>query len=164
MKDNRVLDTLRKSRVFGGLPDDKLQRFAAAADFVEFPEGAVVFREGDPTSCVLFVSTGSAALELCAPGVGCRQILTAGPGELLGWSAILGQPEYTATARALEQLQAVKIETPRLQDILANDYQIAYELMRRTALTLAKRLRVARLQAADLYGPQPSSTEPKEAV
>ncbi|MEM8863917.1 MAG: cyclic nucleotide-binding domain-containing protein [Planctomycetota bacterium] len=164
MKTDTITQSLRGHRVLAGLTDDRLGQFVAVAQPVEHPKGTVIFREGDPAAFVLFITDGNAALELCAPAVGCRRILTAGPGELLGWSAILGQPAYTATARALDDLRAVKIDTPTLQQIVADDYQIGYELMRNTALTLAKRLRVARLQAADVFGKQVEEAEATKAT
>ena len=69
------------------------------ARLANFPAGAVVFRQGEPATTVYWLLEGNVTLEICAPGSGCKRILTVAPGELLGWSPLLEQQRLTATAR-----------------------------------------------------------------
>lgn len=147
-------ESLRGIRFLVGLSETQLEQLANVSRFVSFSAGEVIFREGDPTDHVLLVATGSVALELCAPAIGCHRILTAGAGELLGWSAVLEQASLTASARTLEPVTAVRIPSVDLLALCRDDCQLGFEIMRRTALTLAKRLRASRLQLTDMYSTQ----------
>jgi CRP-like cAMP-binding protein len=80
--------------------------------------------------------------------------MTVGPGELVGWSSHLGQSRYTARARTPQRAQLVKINVPQLMKICDHDPRFGYELMRRTALALAKRLNATRIQLMNVYGDQ----------
>src|SRR5690349_3786128 len=96
-----LLPTLRSLHLLDELPDDQLSQLAGVCRTELIPAGTVIFRQGDAGSTIYFVCEGTVSLEICAPGVGCRRILTVAPGELLGWSPLLGQDHMTATARAL---------------------------------------------------------------
>jgi CRP-like cAMP-binding protein len=84
--------------------------------------------------------------------VGCKRVLTIGPGELLGWSALLEQTRMTATARTLEITRVVEIDAAPLLMVCESDLEFGYEIMRRTMLALAKRLSATRMQLLDVYG------------
>jgi CRP-like cAMP-binding protein len=130
---------------------EHLEEIANIAQVRVFDEFDVVFREGEPAENMYLVMFGIVSLEICAPGAGCRQILTLGPGELLGWSSLLEQ-RYTARARTPQGARLLQINVPQLLAICDRDPQFGYELMRRTALALAKRLSATRMQLLNVYG------------
>jgi CRP-like cAMP-binding protein len=57
----------------------------------------------------------------------------------------------TATAIAVEDTEAIAISAERLLEICQLNAQVGYELMRRMALALSKRLLATRLQLLDLF-------------
>lgn len=155
-----IVQLLRGVGALAGMCDNHLQLLATAATEVHFAPGAVIFREGDPAVEVFLIVAGEVALEICAPSVGCRRILTVTDGELLGWSPVLEQATLTATARAQVATHAVKISGPHLLELCDQDPQFGYEFMRRAALALAKRLSATRLQLLNVYGSEmPRTTE-----
>lgn len=154
MTDTNVIKTLHSIQFLRDLPEGLLNELASVARTVDYPASAVIFRQGDPARHIYLVSEGSVALEICAPGVGCRRILTVGSGELLGWSPVLEQEVLTATARTLTPTRAVEIDGKQVTAICEYDPRFGYELMKRTALALAKRLDATRLQLVDVYGQQ----------
>ena len=98
---------------------------------------------------------GNVSLDICASGVGCKRVMTIGPGEILGWSALLEQTRMTATARTLEITRRGRNSTPhRYLMLCEKDLEFGYEIMRRTMLALAKRLSATRMQLLDVYGSQ----------
>ena len=145
---------LREIDFFDGVAEEPLRRLASLAEVVQFPEGRVVFREGDSAETVYLIVAGEVALENCAPGIGCRRTYTVGPGELLGWSPILGQPRYWSTARALKPAEAVQFSGRQVMAMCEHDPQFGYEFMRRAAQALVKRLASAQMQLLDLFGPE----------
>lgn len=153
-----VVAALKGVRFLQDASDDLMDRLAENARLVEFPQDAVVFREGDPARAIYLIVAGKVALELCAPAVGCKRILTVGPSELLGWSPALGHERLTATARVLEAAQLVEIDASRLGAVCGQDPRVGYEFMTRVAEALAKRLTATRLQMLDVYGSQMPET------
>lgn len=153
MAESGVVAVLRNMPFLQEVSDDLIAKLAESAKIVEFPKGSVVFRQGDPARSIYLVVEGMVALEICAPAVGCKRILTLGPSELLGWSPVLGEETFTATARTLQPTRVVEIEGAHA-DICRLDPKLGYEFMKCVALALAKRLNATRLQLLDVYGPQ----------
>jgi CRP/FNR family transcriptional regulator, cyclic AMP receptor protein len=149
-----VFNALRRLPLLQDLPDELLEELASVSRMATFPPGAVIFRQGDPARTIYFLVEGSASLELCAAGAGCKRILTVGPGELLGWSAVLEEDRLSATARAITQISAVEVDGPQAVAVCRHNPQLGYELMRRAAIALAKRLNATRMQLLDVYGGQ----------
>ncbi len=154
-----LLAQLRDVEFLQGFADDLLGKMAEMSRLVDFPSGAVIFREGEPATKVYLVTSGNVSIEICAPGVGCRRILTIGSGELLGWSPMLGQSQLTATARALADTSAIEINAGQLLTICEHNSRFGYELMVRAAGALSKRLNATRLQLVDVYGSQMPDSE-----
>jgi CRP/FNR family transcriptional regulator, cyclic AMP receptor protein len=154
MSKNLLVETLREIRFLHDMAPEHLELIANHARVREFNENDVVFREGDPAESIYLVIFGNVSLEICAAGSGCKQILTIGPGELLGWSALLDQSRYTARARTPQTARLVEINVPQLLKVCDGDPKFGYELMRRTALALANRLSATRMQLIDAYGIQ----------
>jgi CRP-like cAMP-binding protein len=151
MSKNVLTETLQEIRFLQDMAAEHLEEIANIAQVRVFDEFDVVFREGDVAENMYLVMFGIVSLEICAPGAGCRQILTLGPGELLGWSSLLGD-RYTSRARTPQGARLLQINVPQLMKICERDPQFGFELMRRTAVALAKRLSATRMQLLDVYG------------
>jgi CRP-like cAMP-binding protein len=154
MSRNLLTETLADIQFLRDIDSEHLERIADIANVRDFDDHEIVFREGQPAANLYLVQSGEVSLEICASGAGCRQILTLGPGDLLGWSSLLDQACYTARARAAEPTRLVEINVAKLKEISDRDSQFGYELMRRTAVALAKRLSGTRMQLLNVYGDQ----------
>lgn len=152
MNKKLLIDALQNSRFLHDISREHLEHVANVAKLRDFDELEVVFREGDAAQHIYLVVFGNVSLEICAAGVGCKRVLTIGPGELLGWSALLEQTRMTATARTLEITRVVEIDAAPLLMVCESDLEFGYEIMRRTMLALAKRLSATRMQLLDVYG------------
>jgi CRP-like cAMP-binding protein len=96
--------------------------------------------------------SGHVSLEICAPGVGCRQIMTLNGGDLLGWSPVLEQMRLTATARAISPVKAVQINARQLLALCEHDTSLGYDFMRRAVSAIGKRLTATRKQLLQAFG------------
>jgi len=134
------------------IADEYFEKIAEMAELITLDEGETLFREGQATEYVYLVVYGNVSLEICAAGVGCKRILSVGAGEILGWSTLLEQTQLTATAKAVADTRMVRIPGGLLLNLCDHNPGFGYELMRRTALALAKRLSATRLQLLDVYG------------
>ncbi len=147
-----VLEQLRNMPLLRALSDEHLRHLASIAKPQDYPEQCVIVREGEPARAIYFVSAGIVSLEISAAGVGSKRIMTVGAGELLGWSAILDPVQWTATARTLQPTSVLRFEGESLRQLCQADPLFGYELMRRIALALSKRLNATRLQLLDVFG------------
>ncbi len=149
--DEDLLNIIRDIQFLHDFPDDYLKPLASVATLKECAPGALVFREGQKNSQLYLIVKGSVSLEFCTPGLGCKRLQTAGPGELLGWSPVLGLSDMTATARVLEPTTLVVVDAKQLVTLCEHNPRFGYEFMRRTALALSQRLSATRLQLLDVY-------------
>jgi CRP-like cAMP-binding protein len=154
MNKQELLEALRGVTFLYGITDEHLEKLAQVARMVQTDEGKVIFREGEPASNIYLIVSGTVSLEICAPGVGCRRVLTAGAGELLGWSPVLEQVRLTSTARAITPVKLIEINGGQIIAMCEHDTRFGYTFMRRSALALAKRLNATRLQLLDVFGQQ----------
>ena len=135
------------------LPPKYLEQIAEISQFRDFKGGDFVFHEGDAAKSMYLIVSGSVSLKICAGGMGSKQIVTLGPGELLGWSSLMNHPEFAATAVAKGPTRMVEIDGTKLHALCDADQEFGYELLRRTLLVLSKRLIATWTQLADVYVP-----------
>ncbi len=144
------LETLRTVGFLEGFPPEYLQPLASVARVVDVAANDVIFNEGQKSPDIYLVVEGKVALELWVAGRGATTIQTVGPGRLLGWTPLLGHGAMTATARALEPGRLVAINAMQALDACANNPRFGFELMKRTALALSRRLNATRQQLLDV--------------
>ncbi len=145
-----LFETLRSLTFCRGLSDDQVRSLLKLAKFEQFPSGTVIFNECDPATHCYLVISGSVFLEICGPDK-CTTILTIGPGELLGWSTMLGAARLTATARCLEPTCVVEMVGAEVLALCDADPALGYQLMKCIAQALSGRLTATRLQLLDLF-------------
>jgi CRP-like cAMP-binding protein len=154
MNHDKIIETLREIRFLNELGPMHVEQIARIARMRSLDAGELVFRQGEAARHVYLLVDGNVSLEICAAGAGCKQILTLGAGELLGWSSVLEQLCFTANARVLELTRLVEIDVAQLLALCDHDPKFGYELMRQVAIALAKRLSATRMQLLDVYGDQ----------
>ena len=154
MNREAMIDALREVRFLHDLDNEHLLQIANVTRMRDVHPGDVLFREGDVPHDVFLVVSGNVALDIHTHGGGSRRIMAVGPGEILGWSALLEQTQMTATATAMGPAKVAEITTKELLTICKHNPRFGYELLRRTSLALAARLSATRLQLLDNFGAQ----------
>jgi CRP-like cAMP-binding protein len=152
MNINELRESFRGTDFFEDISQEHLEKIASIAHAVHYPPGKVVFREGELATEMYLILSGQVSLELCAPGIGCRRVVTLGSGEILGWSPVLQQDYFRATARTMTRVDAIALPGPQIVALCEHDLRFGYEFMRRTALALAKRLTAAQMQLLNVFG------------
>lgn len=144
-------ELLRGMAFLNGADDEICRTLARLGRIEEVSAGAVLFREGHESESVFLVVSGQIALEIACPRRGRLRFQTVGPGELLGWSPLLGQPRMTATARALSPAQVIRLDAAPILALCEEQPRFGMELMRCTAIALSKRLAATRLHLLDIF-------------
>lgn len=151
MQPIELRQTLTELHLTARWSDTTIGKLAALLKPADFRQGGVIFSEGDEQPWLYLIVTGEVALEMCVPARGCTRILTLGPGDLLAWSAVVGEGRMTATAIAATDVHALGALSRDVVGLCNADHQFGYEFMRELAAALSKRLVATRLQLLDLY-------------
>jgi len=147
-----ILEELNFSAAF---PPDVLDYLAEESTTQQLSAGSVVFREGAVNDNLYLVHAGRLALEMNVPGRGAVRILTVGPGEMVGWSALLDEGKMSASVVVVEDSHLVVAPAEKLLAICETDRDFGFHLMRQMAGALSKRLLATRLQLLDLFADAP---------
>jgi CRP/FNR family cyclic AMP-dependent transcriptional regulator len=101
----------------------------------EYAPGEVLFREGETGEVMFVIQSGSVRISKNLAGYD-KVLATLGPGEFFGEMAILNGKPRTATATILSKTRCLVIESRTLEEMVANNSEIALRLIKK----LAKRL------------------------
>ena len=123
---------------------DHLNRIAKLARLEDHVQGTVLFREGEPTPCIYFVLSGQVGLEVMQPDGEPVEVCTIAPGELLGWSPVLGGPAMTATARTLARCRLAVLDVKMVLELCEREPHFGLAFLRQVALVLSARLHETR--------------------
>jgi CRP-like cAMP-binding protein len=108
-----ALAALRDSPVFAGVPEETLERLAAAASEVEIPAGLVMIEHNAPASGLFVILEGRVAVH--APD----EELERGPGQVVGELAIARGGSRNARVSALTPVRALSIPREHIDQELA---------------------------------------------
>ena len=108
-----ALEALRDSPVFAGVPEETLERLAAAASEVEIPAGLVIIEHNAPASGLFVILEGRVAVH--APD----EELERGPGEVVGELALARGGARNARVSALTPVRALSISREHVDQELA---------------------------------------------
>jgi CRP/FNR family cyclic AMP-dependent transcriptional regulator len=144
---------LREHPFFSGLDEPYIEFIAGCGRNVVFEPGAYLFREGDEADQVFIVRRGRVALEINAPGRGAVVLDSSEAGEVIGFSWLFPPYRWQFDGRALEPVRAVALDGVCLRGKCEEDPKLGYELMKRFASILLRRMQSARLRLIDMYRP-----------
>jgi CRP/FNR family cyclic AMP-dependent transcriptional regulator len=157
MNRSTLLNTLESIRFLNGVCAADREQIADIARLEEYEEGDVVFAAGDSVDNVYLVVNGAITLEVNGSGVSPQRLLTVGPGESLGWSALIRRKERVSTAKATAPTLVFRIDGQRLLELSEQNVRLGYQIMRATAVALADRLHAMRMRYLEVYRLQPNT-------
>jgi CRP/FNR family cyclic AMP-dependent transcriptional regulator len=129
-----------------GMPLDHLGVLADAAHDVTFPARHRLFEEGESASRFWLIQSGHVDLDLHVPGQGRMKIDTIGIGKLLGWSWLFPPYTWSFGAVAASPVQAFEFDGRAVRARCDTDPSLGYELTRRLARVVTKRLEATRIR------------------
>ena len=133
--------------------DPKLLKvIAGCASSVSYDAGVSIYREEDDADQFLLIRQGKVAIEIFIPGRGPLTIQTIGPGDALGWSWLFPPYKRRFDARAVEVTTAIALDGTCLREMVEEDHDLGYELVKRFSQVAVDRLRATSRQLLDIYG------------
>jgi CRP-like cAMP-binding protein len=125
---------------------------ASAAREVVFPARQRIFDEGQEADGCWLIKYGRVALDTVAPGRGAIVVQTLGPGDVLGWSWLVPPRRWHFGAVAVDEVQAIALDTTRLKALADADPALGYALALGLFEAVLQRLQSTRARLLDLYG------------
>jgi NTE family protein len=120
---------LRGVALFAELTDDLRQELAQAAERVDLPAGAWLFRQGDPADGLYVVSAGR--LEVVHEDPEPQVIRVLSVGESVGELGLATDVARTASVRALRDSELIRVGNEQFADLLRENSAFAIALTRR---------------------------------
>ena len=145
-----------------GMSDRHIRILAGAACRTRFGEGQVIFHQSETANRFYLIEEGVVELEATLEPGECRIVAgTIKPGGVLGWSWLFAPFEWQFTARALNQTTAIFFYGTVLREHCETDPSLGFELFKRMAQEMVKRLQSARrrLLKAEATGFSPVGAE-----
>jgi CRP/FNR family transcriptional regulator, cyclic AMP receptor protein len=134
-----------------GMSPDHLKILVDCAMYSRFEAGQLIFEEGDPANRFYLILEGNVLLESYVRERGTVLIEKIGAGDVLGWSWLFPPCYWHFDARALEPTKAIFFYGTRLRERCEEDHEFAYQLLRRTAEVVIRRLQATRRQLLDAH-------------
>jgi len=129
---------LKQGDLFWGMDKNFVKAAMDISSKQDFHEGEVVFREGGFADAFYVLVKGRIQLTL---GEKSREVYVAyQPGEIIGWSSIIGRERLSATATCLEPTVLQKLERQRFFTVLGDYPAEGAVLFQRVAAMLGNRL------------------------
>jgi CRP-like cAMP-binding protein len=153
MNENNIIKTLQGISFLHDINLNHLRQIASIAEIRVYDTNDILFHEGEPAEHVYLVVSGKIVLELCPATIYRKNLLSVGPGEMLGWSSFVEQRNYASTGVVVAPTQLVKIDGKQLRAICDRDPEFGYDFMHRIMRALAKRLTTTWSQLANIYVP-----------
>jgi CRP/FNR family cyclic AMP-dependent transcriptional regulator len=81
----------------------------------EYPDGEIIFAQGEPAQSVMFVERGNVRLSVVSQGGKEAVIAVLEPQNFFGEGCLAGQPRRMATATALDQCSILTVDKAEMQ-------------------------------------------------
>ncbi len=147
-----LLETVSYCDFLRAIPGEFVSKLERLAQARSYPAGDVLFVEGIAHPEFHLIVEGHVRLDMHVPQRGRVPILSAGPGDVLAWSSLVGDSVMTSTGVALEDVRTIAFRSDKLLGLCETEHEIGFHVMRQLASALSRRLLATRLQLLDLFG------------
>jgi CRP/FNR family cyclic AMP-dependent transcriptional regulator len=143
---------LRQHPFLADLTDEHMSTVIGCASNVRIDEGEYLIREGQIADTLYLIRTGRVALEIDLSERGSLRVQTVGPGEVIGWSWLISPFRWHFGGVAVTEVRAIALDGKCLRTKCEKDHDFGYEMLKRLAQVMQRRLEATRLQLIDVYG------------
>ena len=118
---------------------------------VRFQPGEYIFKEGEEANEFYLIRSGRVALEIFAPQHKPLVVETLSEGDILGWSWLLPPYVWKFHAHAMQDTRAIALDGKCLRTKCEQNHDLGYEVLKRFAQIMERRLEATRMQLLDVY-------------
>jgi CRP/FNR family cyclic AMP-dependent transcriptional regulator len=147
MQGSFAIDALRRCRLFAGMAPESLEAISRTLRSRKFRRGEVLFHEGDPGDSLFIVASGSVKVVVPSDDGDEAILATLGRGDSLGELSLLDGAPRSASAIAIEPVEALTLPRVQFKTLLATDGDLRDALLAQ----LARELRRLTTHVSDLH-------------
>ena len=147
--------------LFADLEPQYTSLLVGCASNVRFEAGTYIFKEGDEANEFYLIRGGRVALEIFAPQRKPIIVETLSVGDILGWSWLLPPYHWKFHAHAIQDTRAIALDGKCLRTKCEQNHDLGYEVLKRFAQVVDRRLEATRIQLLDIYAVPPSRRQPE---
>jgi CRP-like cAMP-binding protein len=136
MSLEQEVELIRQFPIFSKIQPAMQKLLCFSAERLTYAAGQVMFNAGDAADAAYIIIEGSVEISVPTPS-GPIVVNTLGKNEILGEIAIFGEVPRTATAKAIEKLETLKISKELFIKVIRENPDAAIELIRILASRLA---------------------------
>ena len=142
--------------LFEGLREETRKKILATAVEESHAQGDLLFHQDDPALNFYILIEGRVRISIGPQGLLAH--VSSDPGDMIGWSSLVGNNTYTASAECLGPVKVDKIEKSQLDKILHEDPESGMAFFKHLAALIGLRLVDSyRATLAAHGGPEPRS-------
>lgn len=142
------IEALRNCELFTGLNDEEVAQIAAIAGEESYQAGEIIVAEQELADRLFILQTGRVQVHISLRSAlepdGEATIEEIRPGHIFGWSSLVKQRRFTASARALEPVTVIVIRAEDLNALFDRNAHLGFVVMKHLAEVIASRLRHTR--------------------
>jgi len=139
-------EMLSQFGLFTGLPEQQLEPIVDICEEIACSQGEVLFREGSKAERLYILLEGKVLIQVKLTSR--PESLTVAsvnlPGQTLGWSGAMAPHHYTASGVCEVNSRLVALDGRAFMQILEQDPEMGFVVIRRIAEVISSRLRNAR--------------------
>jgi CRP-like cAMP-binding protein len=151
METQTLERTIAEHPFFADLESYYTTLLVSCASNARFDSGKYILREGEEANEFYLIRQGRVAIEIAPPQRKPIVVDTLGEGEILGWSWLLPPYQWKFQARAAEAVRAIALDAKCLRTKCEQNHDLGYELLKRFAQIMNRRLDATRIQLLDVY-------------
>ena len=127
-----------KAYLFEGMNEETRKKILEGAIEESHAQGDFLFHQDDPARNFYILSEGRVRISVGRQGLLAH--VASDPGDVIGWSSLVGNDTYTASAECLGPVKVSKIEKSQLDQILHEDPISGMTFFKRLAALIGLRL------------------------
>ncbi len=142
--------------LFQGITESTRWRILESGCLESYAPKDFIFRQGEPAHCFYIMVEGRVRLSL-GPGELLSHVAS-DPNELIGWSSLVDNKTYTASAECVGPVKVLRFECQLLNEILRQDPASGMVFFQNLAAIIGRRLLKSYQATISVYGlrePQP---------
>jgi CRP-like cAMP-binding protein len=94
---------------------------ALGRDIATYSKKAVIFAQGDDSDAVFYIKRGKVKVAVVSKQGKEAVVALLGPNEFIGEGCLIGQPKRLATASAMTECEAMRVEKTEIQRVLRDE-------------------------------------------
>lgn len=145
------MESILRSTFFKTLDQKQLEELVPLFEPFCVPASTIIFEQGEQASYLYLVVSGTVAIRY-KPYDGPPITLThLHSGDVVGWSAVVGNSVYTSSALATTEIEAVRVHRSELKEFHQKNPELGYIVLEKLAENVSPRWKNAKEQIQNMF-------------